>query len=170
MTEAEKKMKKYVNAVERKLNLPREIKARVMSDFSSSISARRETGMTDAEIYAELGTPKEAAAAINGQMKEFTYRKSPWRFAFAALAVGSGLWTLLYLVLQSVGFLLNTMQISFSSSNTSASIGIIGGADGPTAIFVTGPAMRPDWDLILMIMLMILGIIGYFRMRKCRQK
>lgn len=39
MTQAEKKMKKYVNAVERRLNLPLEIKARVMSDFQSSIAA-----------------------------------------------------------------------------------------------------------------------------------
>ena len=57
MTQAEKKMKSYVNAVERRLNLPREIKARVMSDFQSSIVARREAGQTDEEIYAELGTP-----------------------------------------------------------------------------------------------------------------
>ena len=41
MTDAEKKMKKYVNAVERQLNLPRDVKARVMSDFSSSIQAGR---------------------------------------------------------------------------------------------------------------------------------
>ena len=50
MTQAEKKMKNYVNAVERRLNLPREIKARVMSDFQSSIVARREVGHTDEEI------------------------------------------------------------------------------------------------------------------------
>ena len=47
MTQAEKKMKNYVNAVERRLNLPREIKARVMSDFQSSIVARREAGQSD---------------------------------------------------------------------------------------------------------------------------
>ena len=62
MTQAEKKMKNYVNAVERRLNLPREIKARVMSDFQSSIVARREAGQSDEEIYAELGTPAKAAA------------------------------------------------------------------------------------------------------------
>ena len=65
MTQAEKKMKNYVNAVERRLNLPREIKARVMSDFQSSIVARREAGQTDGEIYAELGTPAKAAADLN---------------------------------------------------------------------------------------------------------
>ncbi len=169
MTEAQKKMKKYTNSVERKLNLPREVKVRVMHDFISSIAARREAGMTEDEIYAELGKPKDAAAAINAQMQEFAYRKSPWRFAFGALAVGSGLWVALYLLLQCFGLLLNTMQFSFSP-NFSASVGIIGGADGPTAIFVTGPSFYPDWDLLLMVLLMIVGIVGYFRLRKCRQK
>lgn len=86
MTQAEKKMKNYVNAVERRLNLPREIKARVMSDFQSSIVARREAGQTDEEIYAELGTPAKAAADLNEQMKDYTYRKSPWRFLFLGIA------------------------------------------------------------------------------------
>ncbi len=169
MTDAEKKMKKYVNQVARKLNLPLDVKARVMSDFSSSIGARRESGMTEEDIYAELGTPREAAAVLNEQMKEFSYRKSPWRFLFGALAVASGIWILLYLLLQSIGLLLPTLNIDFWP-NVSASVGIIGGADGPTAIFVTGPALRPDWDLILMGILMLVGIFGYLRLRKCAKK
>lgn len=90
MTQAEKKMKNYVNAVERRLNLPREIKARVMSDFQSSIAARREAGQTDEEIYAELGTPAKAAADLNEQMKDYTYRKSPWRFLFLGIGAIGG--------------------------------------------------------------------------------
>lgn len=72
MTDAEKRMKKYTNAVERRLNLPRKIKVRVMSDFISAITARRESGMTDEEIYGELGTPKHAASVLNEQMQEYT--------------------------------------------------------------------------------------------------
>ena len=90
MTQAEKKMKNYVNAVERRLNLPREVKARVMSDFQSSIAARREAGQTDEEIYAELGTPAKAAADLNEQMKDYAYRKSPWRFLFLGIAAIGG--------------------------------------------------------------------------------
>ena len=90
MTQAEKKMKNYVNAVEQRLNLPREIKARVMSDFQSSIAARREAGQTDEEIYAELGTPAKASADLNEQMKDYTYRKSPWRFLFLGIAAIGG--------------------------------------------------------------------------------
>ena len=37
-------VKRYMNAVERKLRLPRDLRARVMSDLMTSISARREQG------------------------------------------------------------------------------------------------------------------------------
>ena len=80
MTEAEKKMKKYTRAVNRKLNLPSDVKKRVMTDFTSSIQSRKEAGKTDEEIYAELGSPADVAADLNEQMKEFAYIKSPWRW------------------------------------------------------------------------------------------
>ena len=169
MTDAEKKMKKYVNAVERRLNLPREIKARVMSDFSSSIQARRESGMTDEEIYAELGNPQKAAADLNEQMKEYTYRKSPWRFVFLACAAYGaakllgGLWiNLVY------WFCVLFMDIrSQFVPNEAYSIGVIGGADGPTAIFVTAPVWM---HYLLPAAALAVGIWGYLRLRKCRQK
>lgn len=168
----EKKMKKYCNRVARRLNLPKDIKQRVMSDFVSSIEARREAGLTDEEIMAELGAPGKAAADLNEQMKEFTYRKSPWRFAFLALSILSGGWLVLYGLLQRFGMLLNTLNLSFSP-NEGASIGIIGGADGPTAIFVTGTVTQGagfDWDVVIMAVLLIVGILGFLRLRRCKHK
>lgn len=164
MTDAEKKMKRYVNAVERRLNLPRDVKARVMSDFVSSISARREAGQTDEQIYAELGEPKKAAAELNEQMKEFAYRKSPWRFAFLGAAIVSGLWFVYYGMLRVLMYLLFSMEV-----RGAASVGIIGGADGPTAVFVTSSA-RIDWDHVIFAICGIVGIIGYLRLRKCHKK
>ncbi|MBR3949850.1 MAG: sodium ion-translocating decarboxylase subunit beta [Oscillospiraceae bacterium] len=174
MTEAEKKMKRYTNAVERRLNLPREVKARVMSDFISSIQARREAGMSDEEIFAELGAPKKAAADVNEQMKEFAYRKSPWRFLFAALAA-YGAWKLLpgvWVNLVYLGVMLwtrfgETPRMAGISTTEASSVGIIGGADGPTAVFVT----TPGWmHCILPVLALAVGIFGYLRLRKCRQK
>ena len=163
MTDAEKKMKKYCNKVERKLNLPREIKVRVMTDFASSIQARREAGMTEEEIYGDLGTPKQAAAVLNEQMKEYAYRKSPWRFLFAALAVYGG-WELLGSLIASIAMLTLTMAHS-----NAASIGIIGGADGPTAIFVTSRVV--EWyHYAIPVALLLVGIWGFTRLRKCKQK
>lgn len=163
MTDAEKKMKKYVNAIERRLNLSREVKARVMSDLCSSITARRESGMTDEEIYAELGTPPKAAGDLNEQMKEFTYRKNPWRFLFAALAVYGGVRLLDQLWTQIVVWWVTGVF----QEREAASIGIIGDADGPTAIFVTSPTWT-HW--MLPALLLVLGILGYTRLRKCRRK
>ena len=49
----------------------------------------------------------------------------------------------------------------------SSSVGIIGGADGPTAIFVTTPAWtRPAW----MAALLIIGVVGYLLLRRCKAK
>lgn len=159
MTDAEKKMKAYVSAIERRLNLPLEVKGRVMSDFSSSIAARREAGQSDEAIMAELGSPRKVAADLNEQMKEFACRKNPWRFAFLALAVWGfvkifpGIWAnLLMLVLQ--------IQMYFTPN---ASVGIIGGADGPTAIFLT---RNPAWVFyILPLLAIVVGITGFVKLR-----
>ena len=48
-----------------------------------------------------------------------------------------------------------------------ASTGAIGGADGPTAIFVTTPAWtRPAW----MAALLIIGVVGYLLLRRCKAR
>ncbi len=164
MTDAEKKMKKYVNAVERRLNLPREIKVRVMSDFQSSITARREAGQSDAEIFEDLGNPRQAAATLNEQMKEYTYHKSPWRFLFAAAAAYGGAELLESLIGWLTYFFLSAPIWSTGKAGT---VGIIGGADGPTAIFVTTPGWLSYAGPCLML---ILGIWGFLRLRKCKRK
>ncbi len=164
MTDAEKRRKKYLKAVERRLNLPREVKARVMSDFQSSLTARREAGQTDEEIYADLGNPRQAAAALNEQMEAYTYRKSPWRFLFFAAAAYGGAQLLGSLMGWIIWLFLSDPILSMGDA---ASVGIIGGADGPTAIFVTTPGWMSYAGPCLML---ILGIWGFLRLRKCKRK
>ena len=166
MTDAQRKMKNYTNAVERRLNLPREVKVRVMTDFISSIQARREAGQSDEAIFAELGTPKQAAAELNEQMKDYAHLKSGWRWPCLAAAIISGA-ALLYSGLTQL--LARMLTLSFDLSNQAASIGVIGGADGPTAIFVTSSyepgAFWFRWGLPALILIM--GLAGYFRLRRC---
>ena len=50
--------------------------------------------------------------------------------------------------------------------NEAASIGIIGGADGPTAIFVTGPNL--SW-LVIAISVIIIVALAIFIIRKIRK-
>lgn len=59
MTEEQKKIKKYVNAIEWHLKVPLEIKARINSDIGTEIHLRLEAGKTIDEVMAEMGTPKE---------------------------------------------------------------------------------------------------------------
>lgn len=166
MTEAEKEMKKYTNAVERRLELPRNIKARVMTDFVTSIAARREAGQTDEEIYRELGSPEEAAATLNEQMKEFVYRKSPWRFLCLAGAVLAALWLVVNCLLPEV----ITLMIGGMSLSEAASIGVIGGADGPTAIFVTAEPAAFSVQVAVAVAALGAFLLGFLRLRRCKAK
>ena len=156
----EKAIKTYLNAVLRRLNLPKDIKNRCISDLQTTIQARMENSESWEEIQSSLGTPKEVAAELSEQMKEYVYRKSPWRYVFLALAILCALWLAWYLGL--------TMFTQIFA-NEAASLGVIGGADGPTAIFVTtSPGF--DWDIVLATGLLIGGIAGFLRLRRCKPK
>ena len=54
MDKSQKKMNGYLKAIARRLNLPRDIKERVINDLASSIEGRREAGKTDEEINRSL--------------------------------------------------------------------------------------------------------------------
>lgn len=158
----EKEMNKYLNAVRRRLNMPKDDKDRVMADFISSVQCRLEDGQTKQEIINELGSPKKAAAELNEQMKEYTYKKSPWRWACLALAIFSAL-CLAYRGLPGLLLML------FNKSYNAASVGVIGGADGPTAIFVTTNATAfPTAGIYVLLLLM--GILGFIALRKVNRK
>lgn len=134
MTEQEKKIRRYIKAVKRRLEMPGELRERVIRDFESDLTARREAGQSYEEIVAELGDPKKAAGELNGQMKECIRPKSPWRYFFAALtALGA-----VRLLPEVIGrLLLLFLQIKERVPDSASSVGVIGGADGPTAVFVT---------------------------------
>ena len=63
----EKQLDKYLRSVRRRLNMPKELKDRVMTDFTGSLEARLESGQSFEEILAELGSPKQAAKELNTQ-------------------------------------------------------------------------------------------------------
>ena len=156
----EKKLERYLRSVKRRLNMPKEAKQRVMADCVSSVEARLENGQTLDEIMTELGSSKNAAAELNMQMQEYTYKKSPWRWACLALAVFSAL-CLAYRGLPSLLLML------FNKANNAASVGIIGGADGPTAIFVTTAATgRLFPSAGIYILLLAMGLVGFLALRK----
>lgn len=162
MTDAQKKMKKYTNAIERKLNMPKDLRARVLNDFISSIQGRREAGQTDEEIFAELGSPKKVACELNEQMKDYTYVKSPWRWVCFAIIIGC----ILSLVFGgTIGLLVHLLNASVSSS-----VGIIGGADGSTAIFVTTSSDYIWYQTGITAIILIMAALGFYRLSRCPRK
>ena len=162
MTDAQKKMKKYTNSIERKLNMPKDVRNRVMTDFISGIQGRREAGQTDAEILSELGSPKKVAAELNEQMKDYTYVKSPWRWVCFAVVIGS---VLSLAFGGAIGLLVHILNAY--ASNT---VGTIGGADGPTAIFVTTSPDYVWYKLGITVIVLIMAILGFYRLSRCPRK
>lgn len=155
-------IEKYLRAVRRRLNMPKQLKDRVMNDLISSVEARKEDGMTEADIFAELGTPKAAAAELNQQMAEYTYRKSPWRWLCFALMI------LCVLMLVHGG--LRGLLAAALTATHAASVGIIGGADGPTAIFVTTSPNFLRYTYCLVGLLLGMSIIGFIVLSRRKQK
>lgn len=156
------KLRRFCRAVSRRLNLPREVRARVMSDFTTSLAARLESGESEDAILASLGTPKQTALELSAQMSELAYRKSPWRWLFLALCVLSGAY---------LAFLGAVNSFFTAFLRPGSSVGIIGGADGPTAIFVTS-AQRSgvDWDVVILLVVFVLSLVSFFLLRKCKKK
>lgn len=118
-------IKRYVNAVEWHLHLPLALRARVMSDFSTSILVRHEAGESYEAIMESLGSPRQAAGRLLAELDGYgsALRPSRWRWAFLALALAAGAWMAVQL---------------FWLAGGAHTLGVIGGADGPTAVYVTG--------------------------------
>lgn len=81
--------------------------------------------------------------------------------AIAAIAVGG---------LELAGNVAAIVAVRYLSAaisrGDSAAIGIIGGADGPTAVFVTGPGLE-GW--LIPLALVAVGALGLYGLKKCNK-
>ena len=107
---------------------------------------------------------REEADQVVAQAMAQSQRTTTRRYLrlFRWLLIAIGIWCLLSLIPHL--FLLAILFRPF----TAASIGAIGGADGPTAILVaTAPAAFPNWfSAALSLVVLILCIILAIRVRK----
>ena len=113
----------YIRQVKRLLKVPRRKKRDILRDLEESFAAAAEHGETEQQVLDRLGTPEEFAAAMRSTEDETAYRRRRTATALViSLAVCAGAFGLRAALMAA----------------RSASLGIIGGADGPTVIFVTG--------------------------------
>ncbi len=150
-------IKRYMTRIERRLHLPFSIKGKVMQDLVTGVCARHEAGETYEAIMADMGTPRQVADSINLEMADFTWGKSRWRWLFFAIALCSVLWILF--VLCCLSSLLITCSFPLDA---------IGGADGPTAVFVTSSIVPSDW--IVPVLLLVVGLLGFYKLSHIRPK
>lgn len=139
-------VKRYMNAIERHLRVDRKTRVRIMTELASDFQSRRENGQSDEAIMQELGTPEEVAAQFNAAL-DAPSSPNRWRWAFVVLAV-------LILAIALVPMLADKLSV-----NQAASIGAIGGADGPTAIYVTA---SPAQSLIASLPWLLGCVAGFF--------
>lgn len=153
--------RKYIKRVSRRLDMPKKQKLRICSDLTTTIQAQLEDGIPEEKVLKKLGAPKKVAAEFNEQMGDPTARRSPLRFVCLAAAIVS--------VVVLLGKLaLNLWINSFSDVH---SIGIIGGADGPTSVFVSTTISDGfSSDTTFWIGILILGLLGYFWFRRKKKK
>lgn len=121
------------------------------------------TGTLLGETVAAEETESDAICAlaekleiINAQLaKRNEQRRKMWRIVCVLLLLFSGV---------SLAFEL-ALQITIESG--AASIGVIGGADGPTSIFVT-TSRSPFADGILLVLLLVGALIGIYKTKPKR--
>ena len=141
----------YIREVEKLLPLPRQAKREVLRDLEEAFDSAKEHGETEEEVIRRLGTPEEFVKSLDEQLgfhrfDEFRRQKRQiWGIA------GTFIFSMLCFALYAVHKALGVQR---------AIEGIIGGADGPTAIFVT--TTGPDisfWTWALGVAALIAAVI-----------
>lgn len=129
----------YIRRVVKRIKVTERTRARIEADLETEIHTRQEQGLSLAEAIAQCGAPQAVADGFNE-----TYRGTPQHrqyYVQQALKIGAIALLILAVLLVSAHILLNQAQQSALRAMDDASGAIIGGADGPTRIYVTSRAI-----------------------------
>ena len=159
--ELPQEVNKYLKTVQRKLKLPKEIRAKVISDLATGISSRKENGEDYGDILRSMGSAEEVAAGLNEEMSDMTYAKSKWRW----LCLPVGLVSLAVILERGItGLVTHFANLSINS------LGAIGGADGPTAIFVTSTPGTDAGSLVIAGILLVMSVLGFYKLSHLKKQ
>ena len=142
---------KYIKQVKKQLAVPASKRKTVLQDLEKTFASAAEHGETEQQVIARLGTPEQFAAGIEEQLGIDRKKR---------LKTRTIIWTTICLVVAVIGF---SVYLTIQQEMIGA-IGIIGGADGPTAILVSGPGI--DISLLVLIVAavaLVLAVIGLIR-------
>ena len=119
--------------------------------MEKTFASAAENGETEQQVIDRLGTPEQFVAGIEEQFGIDRKKR---------LKTRTIIWTTICLVVAVIGF---SVYLTIQQEMIGA-IGIIGGADGPTAIIVSGPGF--DISLLILIIAavaLVLAVIGLIR-------
>lgn len=131
--------KSFLDSLKKKLKeLNRTEIQKHLNYYDELLSDMMENGLSEADAIAKIGTPEKIAEEIleNAVPEEFTEKDTAGRVLIGISIVLA----VVALVAKISGGML---PVSFSTSSAGTSIGIIGGADGPTSIFLAGKVGEP---------------------------
>ena len=152
---------RYIRQALRKMKVSPQKKKEIARDLEEIFASAAEHGESEQAVMERLGTPEEYAAGISGQLPG--KRRSVLRLTFiAATAALSSCFMFL-------GICMRTATIR-EPKGGSASIGIIGGADGPTSILVTAGEMNPSqaflWAGAALLAVTVVQVVLLIRAKK----
>ena len=154
--------KKYMRIYRRSLCLPGGKRRQAIRELREKLGDQQDYKA----LTAALGTPENAALARNRSEDGVVYRKSPGRIPcliLGWLGVVGLIWPFLLRLI--AGLTLKAGEMI----PPAASVGIIGGADGPTAIYVTGQP-HPLLQAIPCLLIAVIGFLGWYRLRYWKEK
>ena len=142
---------KYIKQVKKRLAVPSSKRKTVLQDLEKTFASAAENGETEQQVIDRLGTPEQFVAGIEKQLgiDRAKYIKTRTIVSTVICLAGAVIGFAVYLTIQQ---------------EMIGAIGMIGGADGPTAIIVSGPGF--DISLLILIIAavaLVLAVIGLIR-------
>ncbi len=143
---------KYIKQVKKRLAVPSSKRKTVLQDLEKTFASAAENGETEQQVIARLGTPEQFAAGIEEQFGIDRKKR---------LKTRTIIWTTICLVVAVIVF---SVYLTIQQEMIGA-IGIIGGADGPTAIIVSGSGIDVPLVMLMIaaaaVVLAVIGIVRY---------
>lgn len=127
---------RYLGQIRRCLRVDKATRERILNDLTGDLYDRLRRGESAADIIADMGPAREVADGFNENFAAEGQPARPvWRWGFLAAGV-------LLLLADTVPILIgwaaeHWAQMRLLREMETNNVGIIGGADGPTAVFVT---------------------------------
>lgn len=143
----------YIKKVKKNLMIPASKRKAVLRDLEEAFASAAEHGETEQQVIARLGTPEQFAAGIEEQLGIDHAKR---------LKTRTIIWTTICLVVAVIGFFVYLTIRQQQELN--GALGIIGGADGPTAIIVSGPGFDvPLVMLVIAVAALVLAVVAIIR-------